>query len=168
MSGQPRSTAAFPAPAGLSSSCASLPPVLGAAGVGISFSLRERTGDGAAAPQCNPGRSSPELLGQTSFLLLQGKTRQQSRICALSRFKIVRKLSPKYIFLGLNIRLFDKAFLTLLIEMLKHLKHLKLKLYFVFFGDKCITHSPRGKNILKFSRNIVTAEFLSAGTKAVL
>lgn len=93
VSRQPRrSTAASPAPAGLSSPCASLPPVSGAGGVGIGLSMRERTGARAAAPRCNAEQSSPELLGQASFLLLRGKTRQQSRSYALSRFKVVGKL----------------------------------------------------------------------------
>lgn len=93
-------------------------------------------------------------------------SKAESALCPVS--KLYENCRRNIYILGLNIRLFDKAFFTLLIEMLKYLKHLKLKLYFVFFGDKCITHSLRGKNILKFSRNIVTAEFLSAGTKAVL
>lgn len=69
-----------------------LPPVLGAGGAGISLSMRERTGARAAAPRGNEGRSGPELLGQASFLLLRGKTRQQNRSYALSHFKIVGKL----------------------------------------------------------------------------
>lgn len=55
VSGQPRSTAASPAPAGFCCPCASLPPVLGAGGVGINLSRRERTGARAAATRCNAG-----------------------------------------------------------------------------------------------------------------
>lgn len=84
--------AASLAPAGLSRPCASVPLVLGAGEVGIGLSMRERTGARAAASRCNAGRSGPELPGQASFLLLRGKTRQQSRSYVLSRFKIVGKL----------------------------------------------------------------------------
>lgn len=68
------SRGASPAPAGFSRPCVSFPALLGT-GMGMSLSIRERTGARAAAPWCNVGRSSPELLGQASFLLLRGKTR---------------------------------------------------------------------------------------------
>lgn len=58
-------------------------------------------------------------------------------------FQNCRKIVAEINFLRLNIRQFDKASLTLFVEILK--QYLKLKLYFVFFGDKCITHSLRGK-----------------------
>lgn len=64
-------------------------------------------------------------------------------------------------FLRLNIRQFDKAFLTVLVEMLKQC--LKLKLHFVFFGNKCSTHSLRGK-IFENAREILSRQnfFLQA------
>lgn len=63
------------------------PAVLGSRGSGVGLRVSGRMGAGGAAPRRNAGRRSLELLGHAGFLLLQGKTRRQSRRHACSRFK---------------------------------------------------------------------------------